>query len=239
MRCNNYETTSTPYERMKKTDLLLQMMEQPWEYSDQEWQEILADEECRELYTLMAKTKSAISADKTDLQVTEDVVDAEWRKLEKGHFSQSISMVYRYAAMIVGVLMLTGIAYAAIHFLSTPRQQVEKEQGSHTQETQMANADLSEAKTEDFTMVADTIVPPSPRLFDNVPLEQILNELSDYYHINVAFQNQKARQVRMFYQWKPEFTLEKVVEMLNNFETLHISLEDNTLIVSSEEQYRQ
>ena len=41
---------------MNKTDLLFQMMEQPHAYTDQQWQEILADEECRELYTLMAKT---------------------------------------------------------------------------------------------------------------------------------------------------------------------------------------
>ena len=38
---------------MNKTDLLFQMMEQPHAYTDQQWQEILADEECRELYTLM------------------------------------------------------------------------------------------------------------------------------------------------------------------------------------------
>ena len=45
---------------MNKTDLLLQMMEQPQHYTAEEWQEILADEECRELYTLMSKTQSAI-----------------------------------------------------------------------------------------------------------------------------------------------------------------------------------
>lgn len=42
---------------MNKTDLLLQMMEQPQHYTAEEWQEILADEECRELYALMSKTR--------------------------------------------------------------------------------------------------------------------------------------------------------------------------------------
>ena len=45
--------------KMNKTDLLFQMMEQPQAYTEQQWQEILSDEECRELYTLMAKTQSA------------------------------------------------------------------------------------------------------------------------------------------------------------------------------------
>ena len=41
---------------MNKTDLLFQMLEQPERYSEAQWQEILADDECRELYTLMAKS---------------------------------------------------------------------------------------------------------------------------------------------------------------------------------------
>ena len=47
---------------MNKNELLFQMMEQPQLYTAEEWQEILADDECRELYTLMSKTQSAIDA---------------------------------------------------------------------------------------------------------------------------------------------------------------------------------
>ena len=66
---------------MNKTDLLLQMMEQPQRYTEEEWQEILADEECRELYTLMSKTQSAIYATRADQEVTDDMIDAEWQRL--------------------------------------------------------------------------------------------------------------------------------------------------------------
>ena len=44
---------------MNKTDLLFQMMEHPHAYTDQQWQEILMDEECRELYTLMVRKSRA------------------------------------------------------------------------------------------------------------------------------------------------------------------------------------
>ena len=60
---------------MNKTDLLLQMMEQPQRYTTSEWQEILADEECRELYTLMSKTQSAVSAAHADETITEEMID--------------------------------------------------------------------------------------------------------------------------------------------------------------------
>ena len=223
---------------MDKTELLFQMMEQPTKYTDQEWQEILANEECRELYTMMAKTKSAIDAEKAEEKTTEEAVDAEWRHFERRHFPHRFSMVYRYAAMILGILMLTGIAYAAIRFLNMPKQQVEEDLNTPTHETQMVKEATPEHLTENPTINADTIAPMPPRLFDNVPLEQILEELSDYYHIEVMFKNKDARQIRLFYQWKPDYSLEKVAEMLNNFETLHVSVENNVLIVSSEEQAR-
>ena len=50
-------------------------------------------------------------------------------------------------------------------------------------------------------------------------------------HIEVMFKNKDARQIRMFYQWKPDYSLEKVVEMLNNFEAFSIRHEGNKLIV--------
>ena len=68
---------------MNKTDLLLQMMEQPQLYTAEEWQEILADDECRELYTLMSKTKSAIDAARADKEVTDDMIDAEWQRFSR------------------------------------------------------------------------------------------------------------------------------------------------------------
>ena len=58
---------------MNKTDLLFQMMEQPKRYTAEEWQEILADDECYELYTLMSKTQSAIDGANANEEVTDDM----------------------------------------------------------------------------------------------------------------------------------------------------------------------
>ena len=79
----------------------------------------------------------------------------------------------------------------------------------------------------------DSIAAPQPKLYDNVPLEQMLTELSAYYHIKVEYSNDDVRQLRLFYQWRPEYSIEKVVEMLNNFEMLLLQIENDTLIVSS------
>ena len=66
---------------LRKTDLLFQMMEHPDEYTAHQWQEILDDEECSELYTIMSKVKSSIDLQRFDKQFSDEMIDDEWWKL--------------------------------------------------------------------------------------------------------------------------------------------------------------
>ena len=209
---------------MNKTDLLLQMMEQPQHYTAEEWQEILADEECRELYTLLSKTQSAIDAARADQEVTDDMIDAEWQRLsdEKQEVRNEKLSLLKFAAMFVGILMLSGIAYAAIHIVS-------HNNGPKAQDEVITNSQSSTSQSQ--IVKSDTIAAPEPKLYDNVPLGEIFEELSDYYNVKVVYQNEDAPRLRLFYQWKPEYTLEKVVEMLNNFEWIQIQTENDTLFI--------
>ncbi len=209
---------------MNKTDLLLQMMEQPQHYTAEEWQEILADEECRELYTLMSKTQGAIDAARAEQEVTDDMIDAEWQRLsdEKQEVRNEKYSLLKFAAMFVGILMLSGIAFAAIQSL-IPSPSPKDEGSSYTQ-------------TQD-TVVKHSASPSAGKrsgeahIYDNVPLGEIFEELSAYYHVNVVYQNDDAPRLRLFYQWKPEYPLEKVVEMLNNFEWIQIETKNDTLFI--------
>ena len=209
---------------MNKTDLLLQMMEQPQHYTAEEWQEILADAECRELYTLISKTQSAIDAARADEEVTDDIIDAEWQRLNHGKQelrSEKYSFL-KIAAMFVGILMLSGIAYAAIHIVS-------HNNAPKAQDEVITNSQTSTSQSQ--IVKSDSIASPEPKLYDNVPLGEIFEELSDYYNVKVVYQNEDAPRLRLFYQWKPEYTLEKVVEMLNNFEWIQIQTENDTLFI--------
>lgn len=218
---------------MNKTDLLFQMMEHPQEYTAEEWQEIFADEECREWYTLMSKTQSAFDAVRADEETTDEMIDAEWQRLSPQHYSlfrniYSVIKSYgRVAAFFIGLLLLSGITFAAIHLV----RYFQHTQTSLTTDT--ATVGNSFPTMVHPTLAEDTITTPDPKLYDNIPLGQILTDLSVYYHIKVIYRNDTARQLRLFYQWRPEYTIEKVVETLNNFEILQLRLEGETLIVSS------
>ena len=208
---------------MNKTDLLLQMMEKPQRYTAEEWQEILADDECRELYTLMSMTQSAIDAARADEEITDNMIDAEWQrfKSEKQEVKSERYSFLKIAAMFVGILMLSGIAFAAIHIASHNNAPKAQDEVITNSQPSTSRSQLAESDT----------IPLQPRLYDNVPLGEIFEDLSAYYHVKVVYQNKEAPRLRLFYQWKPEYTLEKVVEMLNNFDWIQIQTENDTLFI--------
>jgi len=200
---------------MNKTDLLLQMMEQPQHYTAEEWQEILADEECRELYTLMSKTQSAFDMQQ---EVSDEEIDAEWQRLEKRHSSFS-----KVAAVFIGILMISGIAYAAIHITNHYSHVAEDQQRVVTVEKKKPAAQEPVAK--ESTAVTQPIV------FDNVSLDKIARTIADYHHKEAEVKNDQAAELRFYFVWNQTDSLQTVVEQLNQFERVDIVVENDKLIV--------
>ena len=223
---------------MNKTDLLFQMLDTPEDYSEAQWQDILADEECREIYTLMAKTKSAAQSS----QITDDEIDAEWQRLTLSNRKHTftIPLWRKIAAAAAIVIALFGFTYAAIRTgffgiekKTTAKETPNKVEKADTKDNEPTIQEISQ-NTEESTENAP--VKTEPRLYDNVPLEQILTELSAYYHVDVEYQSEDVRSLRLYYQWEPDYSLDKVVEMLSHFETFNIHLENDKLIVESASQ---
>ncbi len=223
---------------MNKTDLLFQTLENPEDYSDAQWQDILTDDECREIYTLMAKTKSATQSP----QITDDEIDTEWQRLtlSSRKHAFTIPLWRKIAAASTIVIALFGFTYAAIR---TGFFGIEKKMATQETPNKVENVSTKENEptaqeilqnTEESTENAP--VKTEPRLYDNVPLEQILTELSAYYHVDVEYQSEDVRSLRLYYQWEPDYSLDKVVEMLSHFETFNIHLENDKLIVESASQ---
>lgn len=230
---------------MNKTDLLFKMLDNPDQYSEAQWQEILADDECRELYTLMAKTKSASQSS----QITDDEIEAEWQRLaqSKQNHATVIPLWRKIAAAAAIMIALFGFTYAAIrtgffgiekiitskettHKVGNVDSVATKDNKTTTQEISQDTEEIIKESTE------EELVKAEPHLYDNVPLEQILTELSAYYHIDVEYCSDDVRSLRLYYQWEPEYSLDKVIEMLSNFETFSIHLEGDKLIVESSSQ---
>ena len=211
---------------MNKTDLLLQMMEQPQRYTADEWQEILADDECRELYTLMSKTQSAIDGARAYEEVTDETIDAEWQRFisEKQEVKSEKYSFLKIAAMFVGVLMLSGIAYAAIHIAVSSRSQQAETAADTT-----AVAPTLPTAVDSKLSVADSI--PQTRIFENAPLDEMITEIAQYYNKVADIESEEAHELRLYYKWEPKDAIEDVVADLNHFDHVSLAIEDDKLIV--------
>ena len=223
---------------MNKTEQLLEMLEHPERYSDAQWQEILANDECREMYSMMAKTKGAFAADNADANVTDEIIESEWHRFSSahGHRAAIVPLWRKIAAAAAITIALFGFTYAAVQTnffgLTEP---IKKVNNSRSESQTTVQNEKTEVTLDEITVgqAADTIASAKPRLYDNVPLEQILNDLAARYNVSVEYRNADARSLRLYYEWQPDYTLDKVIEMLNNFESFSIRREDNKLIVET------
>ena len=220
----------TKEEKLKR---LLEMQEYPERYTETEIHQLMADEECRMLYEQMVKATDVLFSEKAEKEGRSGDMETPTNNEKEGmrrlivSTSQFLNPTQRkFAALFIGVLLLSGIAYAAIHFIGVNRQHSEDDLATPNREQPMLGSRQQNPQQSTDTLTIQ------PKLYDNVPLVDILTELSVYYNYKTFFRDDAARHLRLFYQWRPDYSLEKVVEMLNNFEALHCHLEGDTLFVS-------
>jgi ferric-dicitrate binding protein FerR (iron transport regulator) len=211
---------------------LLEMLDHPEAYTEQEIHDIInRDEDTRETYRLMVEAKRS-SRNRQD-ETPVDVDDAWQRFAEQNKNQTSIlnSQIKKVAASFIGLLIVSGIAFAAIHIV---RHYVGGDMPTPPQETIVeANQQVA---LDDTVKVAttDTIAPKAtmePVVFDNVPLEEMLPKIAAHYEATVTFANDKARQLRFRFVWNPQQDIDQVVSDLNQFESLTVTLKGNQISV--------
>ena len=188
-----------------KIERLLHAMDHPDEYSDQELQELFNDEETRQCYELMLMAEQGFHHSERK---------APQAKLTIG------SKLLKIAAIFVAILMLSGITYAAYHFAikggAKSPAQVEKTATAANSTCSTTNPQPSES---------DPV-----RTFENTELQQILQELSTFYHVSVEFRNEQSRHIRLYTKWDTSAPLATIIERLNRFEKVSVRLNNNQII---------
>jgi hypothetical protein len=128
------------------------------------------------------------------------------------------------AASVIGLLFISGIAFAAIHIVRNYRNAVGEDVKSPTQETQISDSHQQALPT-------DTTATVPPVVFDNVTLDSILPQIARHYGYTVSFRSDKSKPLRLFLTWNPQDSIQKVTDKLNLFEQIHIVLDEQTMIV--------
>ena len=194
---------------MKDIEELLKMTERPQDYSDEEIREMMNDPEMRAYYELMVDAEAGFALKRSDMS-----------KVVKRPTCYTISHRFmKAAAIFAGILLLSGISFAAYHFTFGAGSPAEQGKESPTQEVRESNVHQQEV-TEPSTI----------RTFENAELQQILQELSDFYHVGVKFHNEQSRHIRLYTKWDTAAPLKQIIERLNGFEKVSICLIDNQII---------
>ena len=202
---------------------LLEMLDNPDAYTEQEILDIIhRDEDTRETYRLMVAAKRSSRQRQADKPID---VDAAWQKLnQKVHPKQHSFGWMKIAASFIGVLLVSGIAFAAIQIVRYAQQ--------HTPKTEeVINTPKPASTTPADTLPTDTTAVSQPIIYDNIPLEKMLSEISAHYDAKVTFVNDEARGLRFRFVWNPQKGIGQVVSDLNQFERLTVTLKDDVITV--------
>ena len=215
---------------MDKFEKILDIIDHQEKYSDEEIREILQDEECRKLYQTMVEVDSALESPSPIINV-----DEEWEKFSQEHQLQEkathpITSWRKLAASIAGFVLISGIAFAAIHTYIKRSQEP-------TQVTADAHPETMKSDSVKLVAVKDSLPQPKPekpaihKTFENVAFEQMLSEIASYYDLQVKFENNEDKTFRLYYEWNSHSSIENIVKELNQFENVNIELQQNELIV--------
>ena len=74
-------------------------------------------------------------------------------------------------------------------------------------------------------------VDKSPVLFDNEPIDSILAVIGEHYGVDVVFESDRSKSLRLYYRLDMTQPLESLVDELNTFEQINIRNNGNILIV--------
>ena len=106
---------------------LLELQEHPEQVTDEQLQQSLDDPQMRELVEQMAFAKRTFKNE--ELQTVEPDVEGEWEKFAADHYGEEDgegagftlfthhSSLQKMAASFIGVLLVSGMAFAAIHIV--------------------------------------------------------------------------------------------------------------------------
>ena len=192
---------------------------------------------------LLALTKQAFV--KREVEKESVPVDEEWEKFATEHAEELEALEkdeprtatitrlmgilpYKVAASIIGILFTAGVAFAAIHIV---RHFVGEDVKSPTQEVQIPNSSQPSPALPTDTVKTDTTTTTKPIVFDNVALDKMLPQIAAYYNKEVEFQNTDARQLRFYFVWKQDETLDVVLHRLNLFESITVELKSDKIVV--------
>ena len=177
--------------------------EQAW----QEWMERMKNEELR------MKNENHETNNNFSFESEATILYSSFKR--SAHSSFRHRRWLQIAAIMIGVVLISGIAIAAIYM------------NRHwtVNDEQWMVVDGQQAENNDSSV-----------LFDNVPLDSVLGVVAAHYQKVVRFRDEAPRSMKLIMTWNPDAPLADFLDRLNAFDGLNLRLENDTVFVTNEEE---
>lgn len=244
----------------QKWDMLLDLLEHPEKYSETQKDELLGDEVVNELYQQLVETRQSLDFSKSEEEMKLPRIDAEWEMLKEkmkqkaekqqqedmklnAEKQQNAETQYaahlfplwspmRKVAAVAAVLVVSGITFAAIHLVTRSHQSSDKNNTELVASSKDSIPQVSAPQNSNIGEKADSAtLAQLPLVYENAELQNILTPIAEHFHLQVTYQNESARHIRLFLQLEKNMSLDDIIELMNHFEKVNIRHEGQTLIV--------
>ncbi len=201
---------------MDKLEILLDMTEHPDRYTEEQMQELLADEDVRKHYQMMVWLREVPIPDPSQREGNRPSL---WKGRGAG-----LGRFRKIAAAFAGAILMAGLLFAAVRpFLNSP--------------SEAENASSAGDEAPSLTGgQGEGLLQEGPVVFQDAPLDSILTVVARHYGKVVLFRNEEVRTMRLIMTWQPTDSLSSLIGRLNLFEGLQLTLQADTLIVETEKK---
>ena len=185
------------------------------------------EEQIRMLLNSEQYTEEQLDKMLEDSHIPAPDVDKEWQrfktKTQAKQSKQHKNKPMQWAATLAILAALSGISYATIsHFVSA-------KEDTNITTTTVVDEKENAVKSASVEEKTDTI--RTAQNFNNVQLQEIMNQLKKDFGVKVVFSNEKARTIRLYLSWEADDKLQDIVNRINHFEKVHLTLSDGTITI--------
>ena len=201
---------------MDQLEQLLDMIEHPDRYTEQQVNSLLSDPDLRKHYEVMVSLRAVYEAQPATPQKKREPIHGNTTRQHAlwGGLGWGLKAA---AAVFLGIVLVSGIAIAA--WLASPKPTV-----STSSQPERLEASL----------------PPSEemkaRAFDNTPLADIMAVVAKHYGHHVAFANDSLRQLRITTTWNEDEPLSAFLENMNELDGLSFTQKGDTIFVEPKQE---
>ena len=194
-------------------DKWLDAQSHPWKYSDEELDDMLFSQ------ADLGLLKRAFAYDEAK---DESMMEVQ----PLSHWKYPLAKI---AAVFVGLLMLSGVSYAAYQAIS--RHAANEGVATEADNAKSDNGVSGKTFANQVWVKAES-TENAPVIFENAELSTILKYIADRTKVKVEYRNASASHVRFYLQWDSTDSLRDIVGKINHFEKVHISFEEaNQLLI--------